>query len=135
MSGTDHIPTRKLGRVSPGRYVEIPQAPAIPVEFDSTPTDIMPPDDRTIEEWVMQWASDADRARTLLQERVQGIYEHGRQGTLGLTANADERTRSQALAFLAQRVVAQKCALERLLSSLATLISETSNQERLQEVE
>lgn len=135
------MPTTKLGRVRQeshekpatpvGRYAEVPNPRQKPPQRDTEATQIVQPDDLSLDEWAKEWSEEFRVLQARMIDKVRSVMATGRQGTLGLTREADERTPAQAVAYLAREVVRQRGELEAMGAPLASIIGALQARENL----
>jgi hypothetical protein len=92
-------------------------------------TDIVPPDDRSLDEWLLDWEAQAERLKHSLFLKVEDIIRNGRQGNLGLAVNAHERTPADALVLVAKRLVTFVGTMRALQPVLAMTLSSLRKKE------
>lgn len=112
-----------------GRYAIIPP----PDSSQERPTLPSPPDDVSLDAWCNAWNDRARHLRESLLRRAQEASA-SRQGMLGLTADANERTPAQAVAYLTLQLAQHLTELGRLQQQLAETFRTQQRKETLEGV-
>lgn len=119
------IPTKKLGKVNLGRYVMIPPPPLVP----DVKTDLIPPDNHTLDEWVEDWRAQMRNLQDRFQKKVTEVSQSGRQGQLGVSREGTQRTPAVAVSYLALQLIRETKSMTDIGTIAAKIISKLREDE------
>lgn len=107
---------------------ETPTLRGISSTVETRPTTPIPPDDVTLDAWIRCWNDQHVQHMERLCDKAKEVTD-SRQGQLGLTADATERTPAQAMSFMALQLLRRRDEMNRQLQHMARVIADLRRQE------